>query len=116
MTRVPLCRLDDVEDGQSAGFIVTWNDMPRDLLAVRRGDKLFVYVNSCPHIGAPLDFTPGQFLNVERTHILCVNHMALFRIEDGECIVGPCFGDKLDPVETMTEDGAVYITAVGGPA
>jgi len=78
-------------------------------MVIRRDDAAFVYVNSCPHIGSPLDFRPGQFLNLERTHILCSTHGALFRIEDGHCISGPCAGDRLEAAEAIVEDGMVYL-------
>ena len=79
------------------------------LLAVRRGGAVFVYVNSCPHIGAPLDFMPGRFLNAEGTHILCSTHGALFRIEDGACVSGPCAGDRLHPIPTVVENGKLFL-------
>ena len=104
-----LCRLDDIPDGDSEGFIAEVNGRRQAVLAVRHDETVHVYVNSCPHIGAPLDFTPGRFLNVEKTHILCTNHMALFRFADGVCVSGPCLGDSLEPVSTRLVDGAVYV-------
>ncbi len=94
MSRV-LCRLGDLDDPGSAGFAVGAGDDRRLVMVVRRGGAVFGYVNSCPHIGAPLDFQPGRFLDGERRHILCANHGALFRIEDGACIAGPCAGKSL---------------------
>ncbi len=78
-------------------------------MAIRRDDKVFTYINSCPHIGAPLDFKPGQFLDLAREHILCSSHGALFRIEDGYCISGPCAGKNLKPVSNAVDKGVVYV-------
>jgi nitrite reductase/ring-hydroxylating ferredoxin subunit len=105
-----LCRLDDVADGGSAAFVAEVAGQPRSAMAIRRGMSVFVYVNSCPHTEAPLDFTPGKFLDLEGTHILCANHGALFRIEDGHCISGPCAGDDLRPLAAVVAEDAVWVS------
>jgi naringenin degradation protein FdeD len=104
-----LCRLDEIEDGGSQRFTAEIDGQPTAVLAVRQSDRVFAFVNSCPHIGAPLDFLPGKFLNAEGTHIQCANHGALFRIDDGQCISGPCAGDSLTPVKTTVNDGFVRL-------
>ena len=104
-----LCALVDIPDGGSRRIELA--GLGRGYLAVRRGDSVFVYVNRCPHIGAPLDFRPGQFLNLEKTHILCALHWALFNIEDGLCVAGPCAGDRLQAVATEVRDGVLYPAA-----
>ena len=106
-----LCRLDDIDDGGSQRFTADVNGKPSALLAVRTGERVFVYVNSCPHIGAPLDLIPGQFLSADGTHILCANHGALFAIENGNCVHGPCSGEGLNPVAATVKDGIVFLTA-----
>ncbi|MDP7651319.1 MAG: Rieske 2Fe-2S domain-containing protein [Rhodospirillales bacterium] len=107
--RTKLCRLDEVADGGSERFVAQVDGQARSVMAVRRGQQVFVYVNDCPHTGAPLDFTPGKFLNLEGTHILCTGHGALFRIEDGHCVSGPCVGDDLQALDAVVEDGAVWV-------
>lgn len=107
MTR--LCRLDDLDDPGSAGFAIEQNGERVPVLLVRRGGEVFAYRNACPHIGAPLDFRPGQFLDLERRHILCANHGALFAIEDGRCLAGPCAGQALSPVRVAIQDGWVSV-------
>ena len=109
-TRVLLCRLDDIADGGSAGFVAQVNGTRRSVMAVRQGIRVFVYVNDCPHTGQPLDFTPGKFLNGDGTHILCTGHGALFLIEDGHCVSGPCIGDDLQALDAVVEDGAVWVS------
>ncbi len=109
MNRTRLCALAQITDGDSAGFQVADQGVRHDLIVVRRGGAAFVYRNSCPHIGAPLDFAPGRFLNLDKTHILCSTHGAMFRIEDGLCISGPCLGDSLERVAATVEDEAVFV-------
>jgi nitrite reductase/ring-hydroxylating ferredoxin subunit len=105
-----LCRLDDIADGGSARFVAQAGGRRMSVMAIRRGQKVFVYVNVCPHIGAPLDFKPGKFLTRDGTHILCTNHGALFRVEDGHCVSGPCVGDNLQALHAVVVDGAVRVT------
>lgn len=106
-----LCRLDDIPDGGSNGFVRETVDGLRGYMVIRQGDAVFVYVNSCPHVGLPLDLKPGRFLNADGDRILCTTHGALFRIEDGFCVSGPCVGDALEAVPATIRDGAVHIPA-----
>ncbi|MAN80709.1 MAG: (2Fe-2S)-binding protein [Rhodospirillaceae bacterium] len=105
MTEHTLCRLDDIADGGSAGFEVAG----KSVMAIRQGDQVYAYVNSCPHVGTPLDMWPGRFLTRDGEYILCATHGALFRIEDGHCVAGPCVGRGLTPVETRVENDVVNI-------
>jgi len=106
---IVLCKLDDVPDGGSNGFIAETPDGRRRFLVVRQGEQAFVYLNSCPHIGSPLDFEPGKFLNTDKTHIMCSTHGALFRIEDGHCISGPCAGKGLTKAEAQIVNGEIRL-------
>ena len=107
-TATPLFRLDDVVDGDSAGFTVELNGLRRRLAVVRKGEQVFVYINRCPHVGAPLDWQPGRFLTHDKDLIQCTAHGALFRIEDGECVFGPCTGRYLEDVPVVVQDGQVF--------
>ncbi|MBI3114091.1 MAG: Rieske 2Fe-2S domain-containing protein [Rhodospirillales bacterium] len=104
-----LCAVNDIPDGGSNGFFIDTADGRLLYMAIRRGAKAFVYVNSCPHTGMPLDFQPGQFLNAGRTLIQCSTHGAQFRIDDGYCVSGPCEGDNLTAVETEIRAGRIYV-------
>ncbi len=109
MSEQVLCSVIDLADSTSGGYILTQGDNTIGVMAIRQGDKVYTYRNACPHIGTPLDFTPGKFLDKEREYILCSTHGALFRIEDGHCISGPCAGAALTRVESVTRDGIVYV-------
>ena len=109
MTDIKLCALSDIEDGNSTGFAIETPDGKRSVIAIRKGDAVHAYVNSCPHIGAPLDFQPGQFLNRDKTHIMCSTHGALFQIDDGLCVAGPCTDKYLEILKTRTDAETVII-------
>jgi nitrite reductase/ring-hydroxylating ferredoxin subunit len=101
--------LAHIPDGGSAGVAVDAGGERRLYLAVRRGADVFVYLNSCPHLGSPLDIRPGHFLSLDRRHIQCSTHGALFRIEDGFCVSGPCAGASLIPAAVRVRSGVVYL-------
>ncbi|HLN25071.1 MAG TPA: Rieske 2Fe-2S domain-containing protein [Patescibacteria group bacterium] len=107
MSGQPLCRLDDLDDPGSAGFVLRRGGQQVPLLVVRVGGRVNGYVNSCPHIGAPLDWTSGQFLSRDKSHILCAVHGALFRLHDGLCVGGPCAGKALIGYPLVLKDGVV---------
>jgi len=109
-----LCRLEDIPDGEARGFPSPTGGYI-SLVAVRRGEAVHVYVNSCPHIGIPLESLPDRFLDGARKHLVCTAHGARFRVEDGFCVSGPCAGDSLEAVEARVEDGRVIIPADAWP-
>lgn len=98
-----LCRLDDIEDGAAKGFTLETGAPWRDIFVVREGEAVFGYVNACPHLGTPLDWTPDRFISDETGLILCSTHGALFEIADGYCIAGPCAGQSLQPVPVAVD-------------
>ena len=108
-----LCRLEDLPEGESRGF-----DAPpggfTGLFAIRRGEQVLVYVNSCPHVGLPLELVPHRFLDRKGERIVGAAHGARFRIEDGECSSGPCIGDALEAVPVRIEEGEVRVPADAG--
>jgi len=108
-----LCRIDEIPDGTSKGFPPPPGGFT-GLFAVRQGDAVSVYVNSCPHIGTPLDFRRDRFLSADGSLIVCATHGAEFRITDGSCLSGHCLGDRLEPVVIKIKDGTIYVPEDAG--
>lgn len=109
----PLCRLEEIPDGGAKGFSAPPSGFA-GLFAVRQGEDTFVYVNACPHIGTPLDWMPDRFLTADRDRIICATHGAEFRIHDGLCVAGPCFGDRLQAVLIQIKDGIILVPEDAG--
>jgi nitrite reductase/ring-hydroxylating ferredoxin subunit len=103
-----LCRVEDIPNGAARGFAAAPGGFV-GLFAVRWGEAVHVYVNSCPHVGVPLDWAPDRFLNSQGDRIVCSTHGAEFRIHDGLCITGPCLGDHLEAVPVELRDGLVLV-------
>jgi len=108
MRRYSLCALDELADPASKGFEMDTGDEVVSLFVVRRDNEVKGYINSCPHTGVPLEWVPDQFLDADGSFIECATHGALFTIEDGKCVSGPCAGDRLRPVRLAVEDDVIY--------
>ena len=108
--RRELCALSEITDPGTRGFEV--EDAAQRtlrLFVVRKGDVLAAYHNRCPHTGAPLEWVPDQFLDVDQTLIQCAIHGALFRPEDGYCVRGPCAGGSLQSLPLEVCEGRIII-------
>jgi nitrite reductase/ring-hydroxylating ferredoxin subunit len=57
-----------------------------------------------------LEWQPNQFLDYEKQFIQCATHGALFGIDDGICIAGPCPGEQLEALPVEVRDGEVWLT------
>lgn len=101
-----LCRLDDIPDGEGRGFEA--GDGGDDFFVVRQGDRVYGYINCCPHAASPLDWVENRFMNLDKSRILCATHGAEFRIEDGYCVFGPCQGRSLSPVALSVHNGEIF--------
>ncbi|MGE8064124.1 Rieske (2Fe-2S) protein [Pseudomonas sp. NPDC089569] len=100
-----LCMTSELEDASSRGFVLEGEK----LFAVRRSGLVYVYINRCPHRGVGLEWTPDQFLDSSNSLIQCASHGALFLIENGECVAGPCAGQSLTPVECREDAQGIWI-------
>ena len=110
MTARVLCRLTDIADGQGRGFTLEEGADPRDIFVVRQGCRVHGYVNSCPHQGTPLDWVPDQFINKQNGRIMCATHGAQFEIDGGNCVRGPCEGQRLRGVPVLLDkDGRIVL-------
>lgn len=112
MAEIILCNLDQLEEPGSRGFELESADaeLPVGILVVRKGGQVFAYRNQCPHTGVALEWVPHQFLDLDSQFIQCATHGALFKVEDGYCVRGPCAGDSLTSLPVRVEDNAVIVS------
>ena len=104
-----ICPVHDLADPGAKGFTLGSGDWPLRGFVVRRGELLRAYVNHCPHAGFPLNWQPDQFLAPHAPLILCVMHGALFDVETGTCVSGPCAGRALRALPLRVADGWVFL-------
>jgi len=100
-----LCHINEIEEDSARGFEVDG----KAVFAVKKDGCIYVYLNACPHIGIPLEFQPDEFLDMEKRFIQCANHGALFEIETGDCITGPCVGQALKALRYEIVDGHIQL-------
>jgi len=100
-----LCSLDDINDQHSKGFVLG----DAKVFVIRQGDQVHAYHNQCPHLGIALEWRPDKFLDIDGELIQCSTHGALFTIEEGLCVSGPCSGESLKSVATRVVDGTIFI-------
>jgi nitrite reductase/ring-hydroxylating ferredoxin subunit len=100
-----VCALDDLNEGQSRGFLVAGIRV----FVVRRNGQFYAYRNWCPHREIPLEWQSDQFLDDSGTLIRCATHGALFLIESGECIAGPCEGDALQKLNVQIKEDGLWV-------
>lgn len=98
MSETALCTIHDIDEEESKGFVIERNGESQSIFGVKKDGILTFFENNCPHLGVPLDFNPDQFLDVEKNFVICSTHGALFKLDDGECVHGPCLGKFLTPV------------------
>lgn len=100
-----LCTATELPDNGSRGF----NIDGRKVLAVRRAGQVYAYLNRCPHRGVPLEWQPDQFLDPSASLIQCATHGALFLIESGECVAGPCAGQFLASLDSREDEQGIWV-------
>ncbi|MFV0625660.1 Rieske (2Fe-2S) protein [Sphingomonas sp. ac-8] len=102
---VSLGPLDQIADGRGRAFVLQMRAGRFHGFVVRRGDAAYGYVDRCPHMGLPLAQTLDEYVAPGGELIACSWHAALFTIEDGVCVGGPCMGQRLTPWPVTVQDG-----------
>jgi nitrite reductase/ring-hydroxylating ferredoxin subunit len=104
-----LCSIRDLDTPGSARFELDAEPQSNGFCVIRQGERVYGYLNRCPHTGGPLDWVPGRFLSAEGDLVQCSTHGALFRIEDGYCVLGPCAGASLTVVPLKRDGDDIYL-------
>jgi nitrite reductase/ring-hydroxylating ferredoxin subunit len=65
--------------------------------------------NACPHMGIKLDWDPRRLLTRDGRYLQCTGHGALFRLDNGLCVRGPCMAELLTPVPVRIENAMVML-------
>ena len=103
--RIALCAASEIVEGAAKGFLI--NDL--SLFALRRDGEIYVYRNSCPHLGVELNWREDMFFDRDGELIQCALHGALFAPATGECLAGPCYGHYLQAIPRIVEADTLYI-------
>jgi len=114
LLQIEVGRLDELEDPGCREFSIGSGDWPFQGFVVRRGSEVYAYENFCAHVGHPLNWVPDGFLSKDRRLIQCASHGAMYEIDTGLCVKGPCVGKSLRSLAAEIRDGSVYVTGPTG--
>jgi len=114
-----VCCVADIPNRRARGFSLLRADpdgsaggVPFHIVIIRWDRKLYGYVNRCPHQVGNLDWEQGQFFDPGGTHLMCGKHGALFEVDTGACVEGPCAGAALEPLPLVVLDGDVCVAGM----
>lgn len=105
MTQNALFHIDDLTEGDSLG--IEAGELA--LIAIKKRGQLYLYHNRCPHVGIRLEWQPHKFLDSDKNLIQCSSHGALFTINNGRCVAGPCTGQSLKSIAFEVIEGGVFL-------
>ena len=108
---INVAKLSDIEEGSATNAVIELADGHRHLILTRKADEVNVFLNSCPHTGVRLDWKVGVFLTVDKAHLQCSTHGALFELDSGFCVAGPCINQCLVKLQTKVYDQAIYVNS-----
>ncbi|MDF0730851.1 Rieske (2Fe-2S) protein [Pseudomonas entomophila] len=100
-----LCPSDALPEGRSRAFSVAGET----LFGVRHHGRVYLYRNRCPHRGIPLNWAEEGFLDDSASLIHCGHHGALFLIDSGECVAGPCEGEALQALGCLEDSQGIWL-------
>lgn len=109
LVEIALGDRSEIADPGCREFRIGDGDWPFRGFVVRRGNDIYAYQNVCLHVGHPLNWKPDAFLTKDGSRIICSSHGALYEIDSGICVAGPCPGKRLRAVEVEVRDGQVFV-------
>ncbi|MCI1035852.1 Rieske (2Fe-2S) protein [Pseudomonas putida] len=89
-----LCHLNQLEEGRAKGFD-PWLEGRDTVVALKWNGEVRAFRNLCPHLDVAMQYRKDRFMSGDGKHITCFAHGALFRPDNGECVLGPCLGQSL---------------------
>ncbi len=92
----PLAHVDDVTNARATIARVPGEGF--SVILIKDGEgQIRAWINNCPHQHVPLNEAYKVDVNPFTKTLKCSVHDAWFKVDDGECVEGPCYGDHLTP-------------------
>ena len=108
-----LCRSEELDvGGLGLRFEVQKEGENQPAFIVRSASGISAFLNRCGHRDLELDWSPGEFFDLDSRLLICATHGALYDPHSGACKGGPCNGVGLAPLAVVEEGGVVYLTDV----
>ena len=90
--------LQALRKAKTLEYFISTDAAERHIFALHNDGQVYGYDNQCPHNQMPLNWNQHQFLDPSEQYLQCTNHGALFTLTEGNCVYGPCLGEKLQPL------------------
>ena len=105
-----ICSSDDLAvGGLGVCFEVADENDIWPAFVVRHAQGVAAYINRCAHLALELDWDRGHFFDLNQRDLICATHGALYRVDTGECVGGPCNGTGLEALKVVERGGTVYM-------
>lgn len=98
------------EDLSGKGFSVKIKGKVVKGFVVKKEGNFYAYLNLCKHLPVTLDLNDENFFTFDKAYLQCHMHGAMYEIETGLCIGGPCLGARLDSLSFVEEENEINIT------
>jgi nitrite reductase/ring-hydroxylating ferredoxin subunit len=104
-----LCEAHELKErGQAFVFPVLYFGDAQNAFALRFEGQLVAYLNRCLHVPTEMDWQHGEFLDADKSFIICSIHGAVYDPPSGRCVAGPCGKGRLRPVKVTEHAGQVF--------
>lgn len=108
---VALTLLENIAIGTARNFVLQIGETRFIGFIVRTQTLVSGYADTCPHMQLPLAQELDGYLTQDARYIACSWHGALFDIETGLCVAGPCHGQALHKWPLEIHDGVIVTAA-----
>ena len=95
--------------GKGMRFTFERNGEKVTAFAIRYDGRVYAYLNSCAHIPIELDWNEGEFFDNSGLYLICSTHGATYEPDTGQCVMGPCKGERLVALRVAERNGKVYL-------
>jgi len=106
---IDVIAFSDLKDNECREFRYGDGDWPFRGFVVHYKNNIYAYQNYCMHAGHQLNWQPNEFLTFDKNQIICASHGAIYDIESGLCVSGPCKGKKLRKIECFIRNDRVLV-------
>ena len=111
LDKQPICRGSRLKNGADGiRFLVSSGDRVSPAFAVRHKNRVHAYINRCAHMELELDMVPGRFFDNKSRYLVCATHGARYQPATGRCVLGPCHGRYLQPIQVIELDHQLVLT------
>ena len=106
-----ICHSERLKTGsKGVRFDILDGEVTRAAFVVRHEHGVAAFLNQCTHRALELDWSPGEFFDLDGKNLICATHGALYSPKNGECLGGPCSGMALTQIQIVEEQGDVFLT------